>query len=83
MTAAEIAALRLELGRCRHQADTALHTAVLLLDKLERELRAQQRASAPPQPTTFGYDLDHPLRIDDCKACGFGWESCVCTPGGA
>jgi len=79
MTAAEIASLRLELGRCRQQADTALGSAMQLLDNLERDLRTRQRAAVPPKPTMLGYDLDHPLRIDDCEGCGFGWQSCACA----
>jgi hypothetical protein len=45
VTAAEIAAIRLELSRCRAQSDNALGTAMSMLDKLERWLREQRKQS--------------------------------------
>lgn len=28
------------------------------------------------------FDLDHPLRVDDCEVCGaVHWRDCTCTPG--
>lgn len=80
MIIAEIAAVRLELGRCRQQTDTAIGTAMLMLDKLERELRLSARAPSPE--ASFSYDLDHPLPVSDCECCGFGWQACVCEPNG-
>lgn len=80
MTLAEIVSLRLELGRCRRKADDALGTAMLLLDKAERDLRATK--SAPPPHASFSYDLDNPLSVSDCERCGFAWQACSCEPNG-
>lgn len=81
MTPAEITALRLELGRCRQQTDHALGTALQILDRIERDVRA--RAGVPSHEASAAYDLDHPLRTDDCEWCGFAWQACVCRqPGG-
>jgi hypothetical protein len=31
-----------------------------------------------------GFDLDNPLRVDDCEVCGaIHWRDCVCSPGSA
>jgi hypothetical protein len=28
------------------------------------------------------FDLDNPLRVDDCEACGaISWRDCTCVPG--
>jgi hypothetical protein len=43
MAPAEIAAMRLELGRCRQQADGAFGRAMQLLDQFENAWREQQR----------------------------------------
>lgn len=30
----------------------------------------------------FEYELDNPLRVDDCEICGaIHWRDCVCQPG--
>ncbi len=32
-----------------------------------------------PLPTTFAYDLDNPLKVDDCERCGaIDWRACIC-----
>jgi hypothetical protein len=41
---AEIIAVRLELGRCRQDADGAFGRAMQLLNRLEEECRERQRA---------------------------------------
>lgn len=31
--------------------------------------------------TSFGFDLDHPLRVDNCEVCGaIDWRDCCCDP---
>lgn len=81
MTPAEITALRLELNRCRQQTDRALGSALLLLERIEREARA--KAGAGSYEASFAYDLDNPLRTDDCTWCGYAWQACACrAPGG-
>ena len=36
------------------------------------------RCAARP---VFEYDLDNPLRIDNCETCGaLNWRECVCDP---
>jgi hypothetical protein len=85
MTAVGIAAVRFELSRCRQQSDHALAIALQLLDKIERDMRERARASrlTSAELASFSYDLDNPLRTDDCERCGFAWQACICgAPGG-
>lgn len=30
--------------------------------------------------TMLGYDIDHPLAVDECLVCGFIGFDCICDP---
>ncbi|HKY37221.1 MAG TPA: hypothetical protein VJN18_14860 [Polyangiaceae bacterium] len=81
MNASEIAAARAELGRHRQQIDLAIGAAMQSLERMERDARERERDQrlTGAELASFSYDLDHPLRTDDCERCGFAWQSCVCN----
>ena len=57
MGPAEIAAMRLELGRCRQQADGAFGRAMALLDKFETDWREKERTERLAQAQRKGLEV--------------------------
>ncbi len=83
MTPAKIAAAR---SLVRVVDDTQLGTVTSRLTRLERQWRqaandaerARHERLTRAELASFSYDLDNPLRTDDCERCGFCWQACVC-----
>jgi hypothetical protein len=82
-TPAKIAAVR---SLVRVVDDTQPGTLTSHLKRLERQWREaandaeRERTSrlTRAELASFSYDLDNPLRVDDCERCGFCWQACVC-----